>query len=350
VATLADAIGKAKSDTVNHTKNVVRGSVKQAERGLKGAVGSVVNSAKNAATQAAAGAVNAGLAGVIGAATDIVTGNPADAAQRIFDIPGNVAGAVGSVLGVASGSILSGPGGGMSRMSDNGGILEGNSFYGALARSDPMQSISWYAQVPVITSAYGTMGLPWYFIQEATVPFRQFDQVSIFREGRTKHYAGRYSLDSLRLSFYMDSSGLTMRYLRGWEAAILQPTDRINVMTQGGGFMPPNQYKKDIYVFLLDPIRQAIACLQYIECWPTNLDQLQLESASSNQLVANVNFSVGDVLVVDMEVSRTTIEGILGAANPLGNIITTATDVVTERARQAVGGLAGAIGDSLRMF
>jgi len=357
VAFLSDILSQAKQQVVQTTKISAQSAINSARQSAQSVLQSAKNDAVNAASNAVGGAINAGVTGVVGAASAAITGNFDQAAQRLFDIPGAAAGAVSSVLGVGSGSILSSPGTSFTA-SSNLGIGEGNALYGALSRADPLTSIGWYAQVPAINSPYGNVSLPWYYIEQATTPFRNFDVASIFRSGRSKHYAGRYAVDNLTLTFYLDSAGQTLRYLNGWQSCIVNPTSMSNFETNSGNYMVPSFYKKPIFLYLLDPTRQEIAVIQYVECWPTNIDSLSLESDGVTRLVAAVNFSVGDVFVISTNASALSIQGILEAANPIPQLIQTVGSEIRNRAgsviqntvNTGVRSIASTVDSSVRQF
>lgn len=353
MANLSEIISQAKQQVVQNAKLSTQAAIDTVKQTAAGVLSSAKNEVVNRTSQAVSGAINAGITGVVGAASSAITGNFGEAAQRIFDIPGAAAGAVGAVLGVSSGSMLSSPGMGFSA-SSNMGISEGNALYGMLARPDPLLSINWYAQLPVLNSPLGTVGLPWFYVEQATLPFRTTDTVSVYRAGHNVHFAGRYSVDNLTLGVYMDSGGNALKYLQYWEACKIAPTNMSNYATGSGGFLVPSMYKKPIYVYLLDPARLEIAIVQYVGCWPTNLDSLQLDSESSTRLVANVNFSVDDVFVVSTGVSALSMQSILEAANPIPQILQSVTSGVIQSTQRivnsAVGSVKQAIGNSVKGF
>src|SRR5690606_18912794 len=178
------------------------------------------------------GAVQAGVQGVLGAASSAMHGDFSGAVDNIVNLPNSVAsGVLGSL-----GSNLSLPGtfGGVNYPTIPGGS---NPLYGIMQRSDPLTSTGWYCIPPYVNSAYGASQLPWYYVEEANLPNRNIETHSIFREGRQQHFPDKYSVDSLRLGFYLDAANVTLNYLRSWQAAIIRPSSSSNRSTQGGGYL-----------------------------------------------------------------------------------------------------------------
>jgi hypothetical protein len=226
------------------------------------------------------------------------------------------------------------------------------------ARPDPMQSFLWYCQMPVLSpgttqslsgatinsvinglssalsSSLNGMGsalggsvytgsstqLPWYYVEEASCPFRRYDVKTIFREGRDRKYPSKYSVDDLRLSIYADSQNNAFQYLQAWNNNILTPFSATSSTTSGGGWGRPSDYKETIFIYLLDPTNDVLALLEYTECWPTSIDQYSLDSGSSTRIVNHVNFSVGDVFINLMNVSPNLSASVI--SNTANNIIT----------------------------
>jgi hypothetical protein len=266
------------------------------------------------------------------------------------------------------------------------GMAPGNDLAGIQARSDPLLSFCWYAQLPTISptptssspvnqnspstslgsslmngisslagSAINSLGstlggslfssssatsIPWYYVEEAVLPFRNFGVKSIFRDGRHRHYADTYSVDNLTLHFYLDSSNTALQYLQAWQNAIIAPFSANNSATSGGGFGRPAQYKQPVYIYILDVTKAQMAIVEYTECWPTNLSALNLDSSSSNRLTGIVPFSVGDVFVNIVGVAQSLVQGVLANPSQFKNLASAA-------AAKTLGNTAGSISSSI---
>jgi hypothetical protein len=235
------------------------------------------------------------------------------------------------------------------------GVMPGDGLSGAQARPDPMLSFTWYAQLPNITpgSAQSTAGasstsilqniansvtstlssamggaisvsnsaqLPWFYVEEASLPFRTFETISIFREGRDRKYPSKYNVDNLRLSIYADSQNNAFQYLQAWNNAIITPFAAPYAASMGGGWGRPSDYKYPIYIYLLDVTNSVLAIVEYTECFPLSIDNYTMDSGSSTRVINHVNFSVGDVFINLMGLTTSAVEGII--SNPLNNVIT----------------------------
>lgn len=280
--------------------------------------------------------------------------------------PQGIAAALAQIGGSSSSLSLTGPGnipGYSSTVSSSGGITPGDALLGAQSRPDPLLSFLWYCQLPVIGSAAGTGGaapgvsnlsnsltsaltgivgalgssmggilplsnaaqLPWYYIEEATCPFRQFQTISIFRDGRERHYPSKYTMGNLRLGLYADVQSTSLTYLQNWNNTILQPFDASN-LSLAGGYGTPQKYKYPIYIYLLDPMKNELAILEYVECWPTNIADYGLTSNTSERIINHVDFSVGDMFVSTISLSA-----------ELTSLFTSATGTTLPSVQNAIG-------------
>lgn len=295
--------------------------------------------------------------------------------------------ATGALAGLGSKlASIAGPG---ALGSLGAGLAPGNALAGAQARSDPLLSFCWYALMPTINptptssgpvnqnspsnslssslangisalagsainslsstlggtlfSSNAAMSLPWYYVEEAVLPFRNFSTKSIFRDGRHRHYADTYSIDNLTLHFYLDSSNLAFQYIQTWQNAIIAPFGANSSATSGGGFGRPTQYKQPIYIYILDVSKAQMAIVEYTECWPTNLSSLQLDSGSSTRLTGIVPFSVGDVFINIVGVAQSLVNGVL--ANP-----SQAKNLLGAAAAKTLGNAAGSLSSTISAF
>jgi hypothetical protein len=348
MTSLATAVSNAEQQFTVNTVGLV-------SSGLSNAVAA----AQNAATAALSGAANAAVASVNGAVGSLLAGNVSGAVSSISNAASNIGSSFLAGLGSSSSSAnLSSPGS-FSSTSSIGGVDPGNALPGALARSDPMLSFTWYAQLPVInpgstqtpssaSSAQGLLGslasslvsgalssamggaistsnsaqLPWYYVEEATMPFRQFTSKAIFREGRDRNYPEKYSVDTLRLAIYADSQNQSFQYLQAWNNTLLAPFSAATASQSAGGWGRPSDYKQSIYIYLLDVTKNILAIVQYTECWPMTIEPYAMNSASSERIMNHVTFSVGDVFINLMGVSPNITASVL--ANAGSNLLTQA--------------------------
>lgn len=158
----------------------------------------------------------------------------------------------------------------------------------ARARSDPIPDNYWYVELPVLNG--GDTRLSWEYVEEATLPLIEFDEISNYRAGKSYHYPSHYNLNPLQLKFYGDVDGLSLKYLYTWQNLILNKDT--------GLYFPPAIYKQPIIITILDPAHATVAVLQYRGCWPTVPDNIPLISGQSGRLTFNVSFRVDELNVL----------------------------------------------------
>lgn len=351
---LQDVVGQAENQIKN---NSITGTVNS----VKNAVGIAESNIKNTLANGAANAVNTGVKSVAGAAAtalnQALAGNVAGAISSLN--PATLASSALSGLGSFSSSLnLSDPGQ-VAAISGTGGVNPGDALNGALARPDPLLSFLWYCQLPVVGAPAGSQGpaasgvasitnsisnlvssvlgqsslasplggaqvsasssqLPWYYVEEASCPFRNFDTASIFRDGRQRHYPNKYNVANLRLGIYADVANTSIQYLQAWNNAILSPFASTNLQT-GGGWGRAAGYKLPIYVYIIDVTKSTLAIIQYTECWPVSMADYGLNSGSSDRIINHVEFSVGDVFINLMNIPPDLTALLVN--NPLSNAV-----------------------------
>lgn len=286
-STFSQTFSVNKNDTTSEVKNFVPGLIQSTTRQVTGGVNQ---------------AITTGLNDIKGGVSDILSGNFGGGLEKIISSPQDVLGKLGSTFGLSSGGTLSNP----------GGVAPDNSLEGVMARGDPQMSYSWYAELPVVTPIGGQpTQLPWYFVEEATVPFRTFSKVSRFYQGRQQHIPSNYSLDGLSLAIYADTSNKALAYLTAWQGAVMRNMKRTDADKAGGGFGRPKDYFKTIPIYLLSNDKKTLCVIEYTECWPESIQAYSLNSGSSERVVNHVTFSTGDVFITLYGVSNTSGNGML---------------------------------------
>lgn len=353
---LTDAISQAENQINVNTK----GQIASVQSGITGTIAGLKNNAASSVSGAVNNVVKSSINTITGSVGDLLTGNISGAISTLANAPSNIANsALSGLNGIAAGTLQS-PGN-FSAVSSNGNADPGNSLAGALARSDPLMSFCWYAQLPVISpgstqtvvgnatagviaslaqtlvngassvlsSAMGgavstsqSAQLPWYYVEEANLPFRQYTSKAIFREGRDRNYPDKYSVNTLRLSLYMDSQNTAFKYIQAWNNAIITPFSAATSDTLAGGWGRPSDYKKPIYIYMLDVTKNVLAIVQYTECWPMTMEDFAMNSSTADRVLGHVTFSVGDVFINLMDVSSNVGTSVL--ANAGNNILTQA--------------------------
>lgn len=319
---LSDLVGQQVRNITRNAANTPSAVVGGVRTAVGNAVQHTVASAGNAVNTTLTNLQNKTsqqlVQGAAGAAEALLRGDFAGAGAALGTAGANISGNILNTFGLSDGSTLSSPTN--FTMSDYGGVAPGDALNGLLARPDPQQSCLWFCELPVITgtnsSSAGTgitgvlqnvassalsnlantsSGLPWYYVEEATLPMRTFHPRSIYREGRQRHYPGPYTVSDLMLTIYADVEGRALEYLRAWNPLLdFGPTE---ARTKGGRYKTPSQLMRPVLIHLLSYDKSEIATITCIECWPTGVDSLTLDSNGTDRLTYKVNLSVGDVFI-----------------------------------------------------
>lgn len=377
IMSVQNAVGQA----VSQIQNSLSGTKNEVTNGVKDVVANAQNTIVNTASNVVANTVKAATGAAISAATNLVTGNISGALSALS--PSSIASSALSGVGSSASSnmSLSSPGS-FASFSSPGGVNPGDSLAGINARADPLMSFMWYAQLPVInpigtsqpapgvstlSSIVNTLGttitsalssalggsvytsnsaqLPWYYVEEAQCSFRAFQTMSIFREGRHRHYPTSYDINPLTLHIYADTTNMSFQYLQAWQNAVLAPFSASTQAQTAGGFGRPSDYKKPIYISLLDPSNNTLLILEYVECWPADVAAFTLNSGASDRLVHQVTFNVGDLYINLMSVPPNLTQLIVN--NPLSNALTGVINSGVQNLPAAISGLANQVGTSI---
>jgi len=156
------------------------------------------------------------------------------------------------------------------------------------ARPDPLMNYNWYVSMPSINPLNRkNYDLSWEYVEEATLPFIEFEQVTHYRAGKNFHFPHHISLGTLSLKFYEDRLGTATTYLNAWQMAIAnQETGLVNF---------PQQYLRPIQVVILDVAQRSVMVLDYTRCWPMRFDAVNLSSSESGRVVMGAEFSTDGV-------------------------------------------------------
>lgn len=170
------------------------------------------------------------------------------------------------------------------------------------SRPDPLMNFNWWCDMPILN---GTFSLGWEYVEEASLPFIQFEQTSNYRAGKNYHFAQKYNVGNLQLKFYEDSLGSVAQYINTWQSMIL------NART--GLFYFPKDYKKTISIWVMDVAKKTVMCLDYTGCWPLTPDTYQFGSSQSERVVAGCEFSVDEVNVKFGKFDSASIPSVMSA-------------------------------------
>lgn len=329
-------------------KSTVRSARNEVSANFKGTVQQAKNEVHNTVRGTVMGVAGAGVNGVNNAMSSVMRGDIVGAVDHIARIPGDAFGTIDRVLGgafgITSGSTLTGAGSGAG--SSSGTFDSYSPIQGAIARGDPMLSFNWYAHPPVLETPYGVKSLGWNYVEEVTIPFRTKTVNSIHREGAMKHYASGYTLDNLRVNFFMDEGNKSLDYLQAWDATTIMPISRETYSTSRGLIGLPYKYKKDFDIYLVNASRQTLVKITYIGAWIESIDSLGLTSSTSDRLVLSASFKVDDVIIDTFSIDTDLAVQVINSSNPIRNFAQMAQgalDRLRSGAQNAVRGVASGV-------
>lgn len=153
------------------------------------------------------------------------------------------------------------------------------------SRPDPLMSFNWRCDLPTIDNS---VKLGWEYVEEATLPFVEFEKTSNYKAGKMSHYPHHYSLSTLSLKLYEDSKGKSVQYLNDWKKLIIDG--------KTGLYNVPKVYKKPIKITIYNSSLSTVMFLTYIGCWIERHDTYAM-SGESQRINPSVEFSVDDIEV-----------------------------------------------------
>lgn len=165
------------------------------------------------------------------------------------------------------------------------GILP-NSWLGqSMARNDPLLSFDWSINLPTIS---GIAGLDAH-VEEASCSVWQRENTSVFRAGQHYYYPGAMDTTSLTLVLYEDNKANAQKYCYEWLSLVGDPnTGLVNY---------PAVYRKNISISMQDAAQNTIATLIYYGCWPGDMGDITLQSATSERVRVTLKLMVNGMSI-----------------------------------------------------
>ena len=206
---------------------------------------------------------------------------------------------VSGVLNALTGAV----GNAATSAADRGSAAFGDAMAGMNARGDAMQNWCWYALMPTITNSNAasvsglgqpSLALPWYYVEDATLPSRLFSMKPLERNGGQANYVDGYSVGELTMSVYLDSTNKALMYFKAWQGNMMGNKDASKIINRGAwGYS--KDYKKDITIVVMDVTKKTLITAKYFGCVPKDLAALTLSSGAAERLKQPITFSVDDV-------------------------------------------------------
>lgn len=154
-----------------------------------------------------------------------------------------------------------------------------------MARGDPVLAFDWIGVI--IDSGMSSASLPWYYIDSLSTPSRQVDTHKYHFNGLDKKFAATASIGEIEIKLFTDANATTFNYAENWFTSTYR---------RDGFYSLPNQYKKDIAVFVLDAKRKTIVDFRFVGCFPTAYQSYPFGTEGSI-LETSMTVSVDRVLI-----------------------------------------------------
>jgi hypothetical protein len=151
------------------------------------------------------------------------------------------------------------------------------------ARQDPLFSIDWQATI-IFGPEDDIQPIDPIYIESIQVPSMRIDNKPIYREGSTLNYAGTFSTDNSRIVLYNDREGKAAKFALSWLNSVYD--------FETGNYRMPSEYKKQIVIAFKDATQSVAYYARLNGCWPTSLNQLELNSKEANLLPIEMDLSV----------------------------------------------------------
>jgi hypothetical protein len=118
----------------------------------------------------------------------------------------------------------------------------------------------------------------------ASIPSADVADVPVMYRGREVHFAGERTFQPWQISVYNDNDFTVRSAFENWVNAISN-ADSTN------GTMLPQSYQTDLEVHQLDRADQVVQKYKFVDAYPMNVSEIQLDWADNNQIqLFNVQF------------------------------------------------------------
>lgn len=156
-------------------------------------------------------------------------------------------------------------------------------------RGDPLLGFNWYCELPPLGGMGSASSLGWEYVEEATLPFPEYEQQSNYRAGGMLYYPGHRTLSTLTLKVFENSNSDATQYFQTWQSLLKNPLT--------GQYGNPVDFKKPVKFTIFDVAKRTAMFLTYVGCWPTQQDPLSLQSATSDRINPSITLSADDLLL-----------------------------------------------------
>jgi T4-like virus tail tube protein gp19 len=148
-------------------------------------------------------------------------------------------------------------------------------------RGDPLLNIDW---IGIIVDKSNPKAIEWSYIQAIQTPSLQVESKPVFRAGKMSHYAGIVSVENINISLYTDTTGKALKLASSWIDLIYN--------NRTGDYRLPKEYKKEVFVYFLDPAQKTVCVMKFFGCFPVSWNSYSLDGNQSSMLVTTLDLAV----------------------------------------------------------
>ena len=158
---------------------------------------------------------------------------------------------------------------------------------------DPLFDVDWLAIVMDRSNPAGV--LDWYYINAIQTPSLQIGTNPVFRAGKMSNYADVLSVADINVSFFTDAQSKTLKFASSWFSSVYD--------NESGNYRLPREYKKDVYLYMLDPAMKEIALFKFLGCFPTSWNSYTLKGGQASLLTTTMDLAVDSFSIGEPDVA-----------------------------------------------
>lgn len=152
-------------------------------------------------------------------------------------------------------------------------------------REDPAMGYRYFVQVPVPSSA--SVKLEGMYVEDIQFQFPYHQQDTLVLNSTVVHYAGRLQVPPITIRFYESYRHIVSQAMEAW----------MSIIRNGDGTMKyGSEYKRNIYVQILDSQGASVASYNFLDCFPLESSPFQMSYARSERTTFTQTFSVDSVV------------------------------------------------------
>lgn len=116
-----------------------------------------------------------------------------------------------------------------------------------------------------------------FLVRATSLPASRINTIEIPFRGRTTKLAGDRVFDNWGCTIMNDTDFAIRNALESWSALIANHTSTVGVLTSAA-------YQTDMYVQQLDRNDRALKTYKFVNCFPVNISEIQLDAGASGQI------------------------------------------------------------------